>query len=99
MIFVEQALGRHEFEDVDPVKRPAVRLRAGTELVLGLRKRNVKRALSRRGARSKKLRSNGRLAGSGAPLEQEQSPARKTTRSDVVQAVDSEFGFGIFGHA
>ena len=72
---------------------------AVAKFVLGFRQGDVERALARRRAGHQELRGDRRLAGAGTALEQEQPAASQPADSDVVEALDTEIGFGFFwGH-
>jgi len=66
---VQPGLG-DKLEDVDAVQGPAVAGGNGLQLVLGLRKRDIQRAISLADTLEEKAEGQRRLAGAGRPLDQ-----------------------------
>ena len=95
LLVVEQAFGRDQLEDLDVLQVPAVRRRAGAQLVVGFGQGDVEPALSRRGAGDQELQRHRGLAGARAAFEQEDPSARQSAGKHVVEADDA--GFGLFG--
>src|SRR5436190_18628351 len=87
LLFVEQALGRHQLENVDAGEIPSVRVGAFAQLFLGLRQGYVERLFPGLGSGHKERQRNGRLAGAWVTLKKEQAVADQAAAQNVVQAV------------
>ncbi len=90
MLVVEQALRRHQFEDVDPVQVPAVRSGGVGQLLRRLRKGDIEAALAGRRAGHQELQGEGGLAGAGLPFDQIKPVPGEAAVQRLVQSLDSK---------
>ncbi len=84
-LLVEAELGRDEFEDLDPVERPAVRLRHVQQLFLALGQSDVETALILVAALEQELQPQRRLAGARLTFEQVDSLGGEPSSEDVIE--------------
>ena len=85
-IRVERRFRGHQFENVDPIKRPAVTLCDETKLLLGLGQGDVEDSLSLTNALKQKLQRDRRLAGPGPSLIEIKPVPIEPAAKDVIQA-------------
>src|SRR4029079_17628896 len=93
LVLVEQAFRWNQLEDIYAVERPAVRLRAGPQLIVGLGQRDIQRAFARGRTSDEELRGNGRLPSSGTAFEQEEPASGEAAHGDIVESLDPQVGF------
>ncbi len=84
LLLVEQALGRDQFADLDPVQVPAVGLRRAAQLGLGLGQGDVEAFLAERRAVEQEAHRRGRLTGARTSLQEVDAVALQASHQDIV---------------
>ncbi len=89
---VEIVLACGQLDDLDALQRPAVGIRAGQQLLLGFRKRDVEALLAQPGALAQKLEGKRRLPGARRAVDEVEPVRDEAAVEDVVQAPERRFG-------
>ena len=85
---VQQIFGWDQFEQVDAVQRPTVRVSGLVKLVHRLGQSDIQASLARLGSLHQELQGRRRLAGAGIAFQQIDAVAREPARQDVVESFD-----------
>jgi len=89
LMFVQQALRRHQLENVDARQVPTMGAGAGPQLLLGFRQRDVEAAFTLGCSGQEEAQGRGGLARSRRAFDQEHPVAFETAREDVIETNDT----------